>query len=200
LSENWLLPFLYLVGRLRQKEASFTFEWLFSLHREMFGEAWDEAGPLRIRLNGPVTFSDSLFSLSSFVSFVLARRHGGRPLHNLAAKDATGVRNCNSVISPNFCRCCMHLCYNGRMTPKLSEEQRQAIQNRDGGPIEVEDDRTQRVYVLVSRDQFHHMVEEQLRVELQIGFDQADAGDVSDWDVDEMLREAHQRHSSRVAS
>lgn len=86
------------------------------------------------------------------------------------------------------------------MTPKLSEEQRQAIQNRDGGPVEVEDDRTQRVYVLVARDQFHRLVEEQLRAELQVGFDQADAGDVDEWNVEEMVQEAHQRHSSKAAS
>jgi len=81
------------------------------------------------------------------------------------------------------------------MTPKLSEEQRQAIQNQEGGPVEVEDDRTQRVYVLVARDEFHRLVEEQLRRELQVGFDQADAGEVGDWDVEEMLQEARQRHS-----
>ncbi len=86
------------------------------------------------------------------------------------------------------------------MTPKLSEEQRQAIQNRDGGPVEVEDDRTQRVYVLVARDQFRHLVEEQLRAELQVGFDQADAGDVAEWNVEEMLQEAHLRHSSKASS
>ena len=83
------------------------------------------------------------------------------------------------------------------MTPKLSEEQRLAIHDRDGGPVEVEDDHTQRVYVLVAKDDFHRMVEEQLRAELQIGFDQADAGDVEEWDIDEMLQEAHRRHSLR---
>lgn len=81
------------------------------------------------------------------------------------------------------------------MTPKLSEEQRQAIQNRDGGPVEVEDDRTHRMYVLVARDEIHRLVEEQLRAELQVGFDQADAGDVGEWDVQEMLQDAHARHS-----
>ena len=86
------------------------------------------------------------------------------------------------------------------MTPKLSEEQRQAIQNRDGGPVEVEDDRTQRMYVLIARDQFHHLVEEQLRAELKVGIDQADAGEVDEWKVEEMIQEAHRRHSSKAAS
>lgn len=80
------------------------------------------------------------------------------------------------------------------MTSKLSEEQRQALQNRDGGPVEVEDDRTQRMYVLIARDQLHRLVE------LQVGFDQSDAGDVDEWNVEEMIQQAHQRHSSKAAS
>lgn len=85
------------------------------------------------------------------------------------------------------------------MPPKLSDEQRLAI-NREGGPVEVQDDRTQRVYVLVARDEFHHLVEQQLRRELQIGFDQADAGDVGDWNLDEMLQGARQRQASDSAA
>ena len=81
------------------------------------------------------------------------------------------------------------------MTPKLSEEQRQAIQNRDGGPVDVEDDRTHRMYVLVARDEIYRLVEEQLRAELQVGLDQADSGDVGEWNVEEMLQAAHSRHS-----
>jgi hypothetical protein len=34
---------------------------------------------------------------------------------------------------------------------------------------------------------------------LQIGFDQADAGDVAEWDVEEILAEAHRRHASRTS-
>lgn len=81
------------------------------------------------------------------------------------------------------------------MTIKLPEEMRQAIQDRDGGPVEVEDDLTHRVYVLVARDDLQRLVDEQLRQDLQIGFDQADAGDVEEWNAGEMLEEAHRRHS-----
>ena len=86
------------------------------------------------------------------------------------------------------------------MIPKLSDELRLAIQNHDGRPIEVEDERTQRIYVLVPRDEFRDMVEEQLRAELQIGFDQADAGDVGEWDIEEMIQEAHKSHDKRSSS
>lgn len=84
------------------------------------------------------------------------------------------------------------------MSPKLTDEQRQAIESRQGLPVEVEDDRTHRVYILVAREEFHHLVEEQLRRELQIGFDQAASGDVGDWDADEMLLEARRRRASQA--
>ncbi|MDB5387331.1 MAG: hypothetical protein JWM11_2977 [Planctomycetaceae bacterium] len=100
----------------------------------------------------------------------------------------------------NFYRRLIAPRYNRDMIPKLSEEQRRVIQNRDGGPVEVEDDRTQRVSVLVARDEFHRLVEEQLRAELQVGFDQADAGDVGEWSVEEMLQEAHPRNSLKASS
>lgn len=82
------------------------------------------------------------------------------------------------------------------MRPKLSEEQRQAIRKTHGGPVEVEDDPTHRVYIIVARDEFHQLVEEQLRQELQIGFDQADAGDIGEWNIETLLAEAYRRHDS----
>lgn len=82
------------------------------------------------------------------------------------------------------------------MNPKLSEEQREAIRTSHGRPVEVEDDRTHSLYVLVARDDFQRMVEERLRRELQIAFDQADVGDVDEWDVEEMLDAARQMGSS----
>jgi hypothetical protein len=81
------------------------------------------------------------------------------------------------------------------MTPKITPEQRQALRQHAGQPIEVEDDSTQKVYLLIARENFPQIVDEELRRQLQIGFDQADAGDVADWDMDEMLTEAHRRHS-----
>src|SRR6185437_7805642 len=59
------------------------------------------------------------------------------------------------------------------MVPKLSEEQRQLIESMQGRPIEVCDDRTQRIYVLVDRDEFRQLTDNHFRRELQVGFDQA---------------------------
>lgn len=37
----------YLVGRLSKEDAPFTFDWLFELHKEMFGQVWAWAGKPR---------------------------------------------------------------------------------------------------------------------------------------------------------
>jgi hypothetical protein len=85
------------------------------------------------------------------------------------------------------------------MAPKLTDEQRQALESRPGRPVEVEDDRTQRVYILVARDDFQSLFDERLRRELEVGFEQADKGEVEDWDLDEMLNEARRRRDSQTA-
>jgi len=35
------------------------------------------------------------------------------------------------------------------MAPRITEEQRQALEQSAGGPVEVEDDRTRKVYLLI---------------------------------------------------
>lgn len=82
------------------------------------------------------------------------------------------------------------------MSPTLTDEQRQALDAADG-VVEIHDDRTQRVYVLVAKDQFRDLIDVELRSQLQIGFDQADRGEVDDWDAEEILSEAHRRYAER---
>lgn len=84
------------------------------------------------------------------------------------------------------------------MAPKITEEMRQALHQQPDRPLKIEDDQSQKCYVLVSQDEFRHWIEAELRRELQIGFDQADAGDVEDWDVEEILKEAHTRHAAKT--
>lgn len=38
------------------------------------------------------------------------------------------------------------------MTPKLTEEMRQALEQRSAGPVEIPDDKSQRVYVLIDSE------------------------------------------------
>ncbi len=85
--------------------------------------------------------------------------------------------------------------YNLGMAPKLTEEMRQALRHQPDTPLEIEDDETRTSYVVIAKETFAQMVDEELRRQLQIGFDQADAGQVSDWDINEVLAEAHRRHA-----
>jgi hypothetical protein len=98
-------------------------------------------------------------------------------------------------------------------TLKLTEEMRQALVQHPGKPLEVEDESTRQKYVIVSQDDFRKMIDAELRQqlnveleawekasdddfeafdadlrqELQHSFDQADAGDVIEWNVTEFL-------------
>lgn len=80
------------------------------------------------------------------------------------------------------------------MIAKITQEQREAILANPDAPVEIEDDQTKRIYVLVPKEGFRRMVDDALRRELQIGFDQADSGDVADWNIEEIIAEAHRRH------
>jgi hypothetical protein len=85
------------------------------------------------------------------------------------------------------------------MTPKLTDGQRLALESRPSQPVEIEDDRTQRVEMLVARDDLQSLRDERLRHELAVGFEQADRNDAADWDLDEMLIAARGRYDSRTA-
>lgn len=82
-------------------------------------------------------------------------------------------------------------------TPKLTEEMRRALDQQPGQPLEIEDEATHRVYILVPKEDFPQMVDEQLRRQLQIGFDQADAGDVIAWDIDAFRERMHRQHGTK---
>jgi hypothetical protein len=66
------------------------------------------------------------------------------------------------------------------MTPKLSEDQRRALIERPSGPVQVEDDQTHKVYVLVDLE-LHERAMEALRQQddlaaIQAGIDDMEAG------------------------
>jgi len=81
------------------------------------------------------------------------------------------------------------------MSPRLTDEMRTAINERAGGLVEIEDDQTQKTYVLIERQQASGLLGEALRRELQIGFDQADGGESQSWNIQQTLAEAHRRHA-----
>lgn len=83
------------------------------------------------------------------------------------------------------------------MATKITDEQREALRENAGGPVEVEDDQTQKVYLLIEQHEARRRLGDWLGHELQIGFDQADRGESRPWDIEETLAEAHRRHNAR---
>ncbi len=81
------------------------------------------------------------------------------------------------------------------ITPKLTDEMRQALASRPAGPIPVKDDQTQSFYVLLTKDDYCRLQDDYVRRELQVAFDQVDRGEVSDLDMAALLAEAHRRHT-----
>ncbi len=82
-------------------------------------------------------------------------------------------------------------------TPKLTDEMRQALAIHPGGPIPIEDEQTQNLYVLLTKDDYCRMQDDYYRRELQIAFDQVDRGEVSDLNMNALLAEANRRHAAR---
>jgi hypothetical protein len=82
-------------------------------------------------------------------------------------------------------------------TPKLTDEMRQALAVRPGGPIPVEDDRTQDFYVLLTKDDYYRLHEDYIRRELAVSFAQAARGELSELDMGAIIAEANRRHAAR---
>ena len=77
------------------------------------------------------------------------------------------------------------------MTPKLNSELSAAL--RQQSPLEVQDERGELQYVIMRKDEFNRLLEHDFQQWLKIGLDQADRGEVAEWDTDEMLAEARRR-------
>ncbi len=74
------------------------------------------------------------------------------------------------------------LCYTIDMSPKITNEMRDALNEHAGQPVRVEDDQTHKTYYLVAESDAPELIDNWLARELQKGFDAADRGEVSDWD------------------
>lgn len=85
------------------------------------------------------------------------------------------------------------------MIPKitLTDELRAALERHPGGAIEVEDEQTNQVYVLVER-RAYGPVDETLRELIQVGLDQSDRGESEPLeDIEDFLKEARRRWEER---
>lgn len=88
-----------------------------------------------------------------------------------------------------------NVCYDAAMIAKLTDEQREAIQQCAGQPVQVEDGQTNEVYVLVDRHTHERAMQALRREEadvaaIQAGLDAAAAGNVSTLEeADRRIRE-----------
>jgi hypothetical protein len=64
------------------------------------------------------------------------------------------------------------------MIPEITPEMREALARQPGAPVEVRDDRTSKIYLLVDRESGRALTEQWLREQLDIGLTAADRGDV----------------------
>ena len=68
------------------------------------------------------------------------------------------------------------------MALKITPEMREALARQPGRPVAVEDDQTQKKYLLVDAESGRAVAEQWIRDQLQLGLDAAERGDVVDFD------------------
>ena len=83
------------------------------------------------------------------------------------------------------------------MTPKITPEMRTALANQPGQPVEVQDDETQRVYLLVDAEHGRALTEQWIREQLQQGLDAAARGEVVDFDAESIKARGRDRLDAR---
>lgn len=79
--------------------------------------------------------------------------------------------------------------------PKLTEEQRRAVLSQPGDFARVEDDETHKVYLIIEESRAAELYDRWLREQLQIGFDEADRGEMAEWDLNQFLAKMHRQHA-----
>ena len=82
------------------------------------------------------------------------------------------------------------------MMPKLSKEQRDALNQQPGKPLQVEDEETHKKYVLIDQQALPTLWEDYIRREVQQGLDAIDRGEVEPWDIEATVAEAKRRHGA----
>lgn len=74
--------------------------------------------------------------------------------------------------------------YDKNMTPKITPEMRKALAQQPGRPVPVEDDVTNKRYLLVDAETGKAVAEQWIRDQLQLGLDAAARGDIQEFDPD----------------
>lgn len=79
--------------------------------------------------------------------------------------------------------------YDTNMSPTITEEQRQALQQNPGQPVRVRDEKTGQVYLLLGADSMSALWEEYIRREVERGLSAIDRGEIEDWEVESVKAE-----------
>ncbi len=84
------------------------------------------------------------------------------------------------------------------MTPKLTntDEIRDALRREPSKPLRVQDDVTQKVYVIFDEQALPTLWDEYIRREVQRGIDQLDRGEGQPLDIEATIAEARRRHAA----
>ena len=78
------------------------------------------------------------------------------------------------------------------MIPKLTDEQRVALEANPGKPLRVEDGQTHKIYLVLSEESLPTLWEDYIRREVAKGLAAADRGDVEEWDIESIKSEGRQ--------
>ncbi len=82
------------------------------------------------------------------------------------------------------------------MTPKLTKELREALQREPTKPLRVQDDETNRVYVIFDEQALPTLWDDYIRKEVHHGLAAIARGEVEEWDIEATIAEAKRRHAA----
>ena len=78
------------------------------------------------------------------------------------------------------------------MTPKLTDEQRQALEANPAVPLRVEDEQTHKVYLVVGEEALPTLWEGHIHREVAKGLAAIDRGEIEDWEIESIKSEGRQ--------
>ena len=81
--------------------------------------------------------------------------------------------------------------------PAITNEQREALLQSGGSPIQLEDPETRQVYLLVEQPVEPQLEEAYIRAALQVALDEFDAGQEEKWDIEAVIAQAKREFAER---
>jgi hypothetical protein len=85
------------------------------------------------------------------------------------------------------------------MRLKLTDDLRSALLQEPDRLLTLVDEQSQEVYVLVPRQEFQRLLDDELRRELQLGFDDIERGNVGVWDSESIKAQGRAELARRNA-